>query len=54
MAPELHAREKREIELVEELEGLKDSLQAERHALSEVVKYRDMFRVLFAEKESAF
>lgn len=29
-------------------------MQAERHALSEVVRDRDKFRALFAEKESAF
>lgn len=54
LSEELHVREIRETELAEELEGLKDSLQAERRALSEVVQDRDKFRALFAEKESAF
>ncbi|KAH9297182.1 hypothetical protein KI387_028864 [Taxus chinensis] len=50
---ELRGKEKRETELQDELEGVKDSLQAERQALSEVVLDRDKFRALFAEKESA-
>ncbi|KAH9302893.1 hypothetical protein KI387_014476, partial [Taxus chinensis] len=50
---ELRGKEKREMELQDELEGVKDSLQAERQALSEVVLDRDKFRALFTEKESA-
>lgn len=50
---ELRGKEKREMELQDEVEGLKDSLQSERRALSEVVLDRDKYRALFSEKESA-
>ncbi|XP_057851588.2 kinesin-like protein KIN-14I isoform X2 [Cryptomeria japonica] len=50
---ELRGKEKREMELQDELEGLKDSLQSERRALSDVVLDRDKYRALFSEKESA-
>eukprot|EP01018_Ginkgo_biloba_P032013 Gb_25781 [translate_table: standard] len=53
LSEELRIRERKEIEIQEELEGLKDSLQAERGTLSEVVQDRDKFRALFEEKEAA-
>ncbi|KAJ6836328.1 kinesin-like protein KIN-14I [Iris pallida] len=50
---ELHAKQKQELEMQEELEGLKDSLQSERQNLEEIVGDRDNLKALCDEKDSA-
>ncbi|KAI0502235.1 hypothetical protein KFK09_017182 [Dendrobium nobile] len=49
---ELHAKEKREIEMQEELEGLRDSLQAGKENLQEIINERDKLKTLYDEKEA--
>ncbi|XP_058069512.1 kinesin-like protein KIN-14I isoform X2 [Magnolia sinica] len=50
---ELLERQKQELEMQEELQGLKDSLQSEKQNLREVICDRDKHRVLCEEKDSA-
>ncbi|XP_020265436.1 kinesin-like protein KIN-14I [Asparagus officinalis] len=50
---ELHAKKKQEIEMQEELEGLKESLQSERLNLSDTISDRDKLKRLCQEKDSA-
>ncbi|KAG0461730.1 hypothetical protein HPP92_022027 [Vanilla planifolia] len=50
---ELHAKQKRETEIQEELEGLKDSLKSEKDNLQEIINERDKLKSLCDEKESA-
>ncbi|KAJ6809319.1 kinesin-like protein KIN-14I [Iris pallida] len=50
---ELHTKQKQELEMQEELEGLKDSLQSERQNLKEIVGDRDNLKALCDEKDSA-
>ena len=50
---ELHAKKKQEIEMQEELEGLKESLQSERQSLKETISDRDKLKSLCEEKDSA-
>eukprot|EP01018_Ginkgo_biloba_P020176 Gb_23073 [translate_table: standard] len=50
---ELQAKEKREREIQEELEGLRDSLKTERQTISDIIQDRDKFRKLFEERESS-
>jgi len=50
---ELHTKKKQEIERLEELEGLKESLQSERQSLKEIISDRDKLKRLCEEKDSA-
>ncbi|KAG1326820.1 kinesin-like protein KIN-14I [Cocos nucifera] len=50
---ELHAKQKQELKMQEELQGLKDTLQSERQNLQEVVRDRDKLQTLCGEKHSA-
>lgn len=53
MSDELRAKQKQEIEMQEELEGVKDSLLSEKQNLREVIRDRDKLRKLYDEKDSA-
>uniref|UniRef100_A0A1D1YVK4 Kinesin-like calmodulin-binding protein n=1 Tax=Anthurium amnicola TaxID=1678845 RepID=A0A1D1YVK4_9ARAE len=50
---ELRAKQKKEIELREELEGLKDSLQFEKQSLREVISERNRLQTFCDEKDAA-
>ncbi|XP_058073306.1 kinesin-like protein KIN-14I [Magnolia sinica] len=50
---ELRQKQKEEVEMQEELEGLKDSLQSEKQNLNEVICDRDKLRALCDEKDSS-
>ena len=53
MAEELRGKEKKERQVQEELEGLKDSLYAEEKAITELTEEREKLRKLLEEKEFA-
>ncbi|MQL94013.1 hypothetical protein Taro_026663, partial [Colocasia esculenta] len=53
LSDELHAKQKKEMELRDELEGLKDSLQFERQHLKEATNERNQLQTLCDEKEAA-
>ena len=53
MFEELHAKQKQELEMQEELQGLKNTLQSERQKLQEVINDRDKLKALCSEKDSA-
>ncbi|KAL4197980.1 hypothetical protein AMTRI_Chr03g137920 [Amborella trichopoda] len=50
---DLRVKQKQEMEMYEELEGLKDALKSERQNVSDVIQDRDKYRMLFEEKDSA-
>ncbi|XP_010928759.1 kinesin-like protein KIN-14I isoform X2 [Elaeis guineensis] len=50
---ELHAKQKQELEMQEELQGLENTLQSERQKLQEVINDRDKLKALCSEKDSA-
>ncbi|XP_008782799.2 kinesin-like protein KIN-14I isoform X1 [Phoenix dactylifera] len=50
---ELHAKQKQELEMQEELQGVKNTLQSERQKLQEVICDRDKLNALCSEKDSA-
>ncbi|XP_020588180.1 kinesin-like protein KIN-14I isoform X2 [Phalaenopsis equestris] len=50
---ELRAQQKREVQLQEELKGLKDSLQSEKENLQEIINDRDKLKILYDEKATA-
>lgn len=52
LSEELHAKQKHEAELQEELDALRDTLQSEIHNLREVISDRDRLKTLCDEKES--
>lgn len=52
LSEELHAKQKHETELQEELDALRDTLQSEIHNLREVISDRDRLKTLCDEKES--
>ncbi|KAJ1380946.1 Prismane-like superfamily [Sesbania bispinosa] len=49
----LHEKQKQEEEMLQELEGLKDSLKADKHSLAEVTNERDRLKSLCNEKDKA-
>lgn len=49
----MRAKQKQQIEMQEELEGVKDSLLSEKQNLKEVICDRDKLRTLYDEKDSA-
>lgn len=53
LSDELRAKQKQQIEMQEELEGVKDSLLSEKQNLKEVICDRDKLRTLYDEKDSA-
>ena len=53
LAEELREKEKKERQVQEELEGLKDSLYAEEKAITELTEEREKLRKLLEEKEFA-
>nr|XP_029118654.1 kinesin-like protein KIN-14I isoform X2 [Elaeis guineensis] len=50
---ELHTKQKQELKMQEELQGLKDTLQSDRQNLQEVIRDRDKLQTLCGEKDSA-
>jgi chromosome segregation ATPase len=50
---ELQRKTKQEREMQEELEGLRDALQSERHIIQEVSSERDKLKSLCDEKDSS-
>lgn len=53
MSDELRAKQKQEVEMQEELEGVKDSLLSEKRNVREVICDLDKLRTLCDEKDSA-
>lgn len=53
MLEEIQAKKQQEVEMQEELEGLKESLQSERQNLKEIISDRDKLKRLCEEKDSA-
>lgn len=52
MLQKLHEKQKQEDELLQELEGLKESLETSTHSLAEVTNDRDRLRSLCDEKDN--
>lgn len=49
----MHEKQKHEVKLQEELEGLKDSLRIEKQNLAEIACDRDILQSLCAEKDAS-